>query len=457
MELQVICMPAGVSLPCSLLPCLSLRCRRGIGRSWASPPRKISTDSIAKRPYCRAAVEPVYSPTPSDRPLRTPHSGYHFDGSARRFFEGWYFKVSIPERKQSFCFMYSIEDPAFSSRLGVVEKTIYGPRFTGVGAQILGADEKYICQFSEESKHFWACRHELILGHTFVPRNGMPPPSEEVPPQEFDRRVSEGFQTVKTARWAYATRPVYGWGDITSKQKAAAGWLAAFPVFEPHWQICMAGGWIEWDGELYEFENAPSYSEKNWGDSFPEKWFWVQCNVFQGAPGEVALTIGGGKRKIIGLASTSENVALIGIHYNETFYEFVPWTGSVSWEVAPWGYWHFSGETEKYKVELEGTTKAPGTVLRAPTIEAGLIPYCKDTCLGDIRLRLWEKTYNGTEGKVILDVTSDMAAMEVGGGPWYTTWKGTSSSPELIKQMLRLPVDVEGFFDLVPILKPPGI
>ncbi|CAN6456556.1 unnamed protein product [Victoria cruziana] len=479
MELQVTCTSAGVSLPCCLFPDLPFRFRQAIGRSWASPPRrKINTD---KRPYCRAAVEPVYSPTPPDRPLRTPHSGYHFDGSARRFFEGWYFKVSIPEQKQSFCFMYSIEDPAFSSRLGVIEKTMYGPRFTGVGAQILGADEKYICQFSEESRYFWASRQELILGNTFVPRKGMPPPSGEVPPQEFDRCVSEGFQvspfwhqgficddgrstyveTVKTARWAYSTRPVYGWGDVTSKQKSAAGWLAAFPIFEPHWQICMAGGlstgWIEWDGELFEFENAPSYSEKNWGDSFPEKWFWVQCNVFQGADGEVALTAGGGKRKIIGLASTSENVALIGVHYNGTFYEFVPWTGSVSWEVAPWGYWHFSGENEKYKVELEGTTRAPGTVLRAPTIEAGLVPYCKDTCLGRIRLQLWEKAYNGTKGKVILDVTSDMAALEVGGGPWYTTWKATSSSPDLIKQMLRLPVDVEGFFDLVPILKPPGI
>lgn len=34
-------------------------------------------------------------------------------------------------------------------------------------------------------------------------------------------------------------------------------------------------GWIEWDGERYEFENAPSYSEKNWGAGFPRKWFWV--------------------------------------------------------------------------------------------------------------------------------------------------------------------------------------
>lgn len=35
---------------------------------------------------------------------------------------------------------------------------------------------------------------------------------------------------------------MYGWGDVKSKQKSTAGWLAAFPVFEPHWQICMAGG-----------------------------------------------------------------------------------------------------------------------------------------------------------------------------------------------------------------------
>lgn len=49
-------------------------------------------------------------------------------------------------------------------------------------------------------------------------------------------------EVVKTARWEYSTRPVYGWGDVGSKQKSTAGWLAAFPVFEPHWQICMAGG-----------------------------------------------------------------------------------------------------------------------------------------------------------------------------------------------------------------------
>ena len=43
-----------------------------------------------------------------------------------------------------------------------------------------------------------------------------------------------------------------------------------------------ATGWIDWGGERFEFEKAPAYSEKNWGGGFPDKWFWVQCDSFDG-------------------------------------------------------------------------------------------------------------------------------------------------------------------------------
>ncbi|KAK4277004.1 hypothetical protein QN277_015077 [Acacia crassicarpa] len=393
------------------------------------------------------SARPTYVPTPPNRALRTPHSGYHFDGTTRKFFE-------------------------------VAQ---YGPRSTGVGAQILGADDKYICQYSEESQNFWGSRHELILGSTFVAKQNMKPPNSEVPPQEFEKRVSEGFQvtplwhqgfirddgrsdyveTVKSARWEYSTRPVYGWGDVGSTQKSTAGWLAAFPVFEPHWQMCMAGGlstgWIEWDGEMIEFENAPSYSEKNWGGGFPRKWFWVQCNVFEGGSGEIALTAAGGLRQLPGLTDNFENAALIGVHYGGTFYEFVPWNGVVNWEIAPWGYWFMSADNGRHVVELEATTEDPGTVLRAPTSEAGFSQACKDTCFGVLKLQMWERRYDGSKGKKVLDVTSNMAALEVGGGPWFNTWKGQTSTPEIVRGALGLPVDVDGIFNLVPFLKPPGL
>lgn len=83
---------------------------------------------------------------------------YHFDGSTRKFFEGWYFKVAIPERKQSFCFMYSVENPAFKKELSSLELAQHGPRFTGVGVQILGADDKYLCNYSKESLNFWGSK-----------------------------------------------------------------------------------------------------------------------------------------------------------------------------------------------------------------------------------------------------------------------------------------------------------
>jgi len=31
---------------------------------------------------------------------QTPHSGYHWDGSSRRF-EGWYYRVTLPECGQT--------------------------------------------------------------------------------------------------------------------------------------------------------------------------------------------------------------------------------------------------------------------------------------------------------------------------------------------------------------------
>jgi tocopherol cyclase len=59
--------------------------------------------------------------------------------------------------------------------------------------------------------------------------------------------------------------------------------------------------------------------------------------------------------------------------------------------------------------------------------------------------------------QIILDVTSNMAAVEVGGGPWFNTWKGETSTPELISRALQVPIDVEGIFGFAPLFKPPGL
>lgn len=40
----------------------------------------------------------------------------------------------------------------------------------------------------------------------------------------------------------------------------------------------------------------------------------------------------------------------IGVHCGGKFYEFVPWNGVVSWEIATWGYWSMAAENETHMV-----------------------------------------------------------------------------------------------------------
>lgn len=61
----------------------------------------------------------------------------------------------MPETGQSFALIYSIEDP-----LGNTPQA-------GVGLQVMGPDDGYICQFDKRVDSFWASRNNLELGATF--------------------------------------------------------------------------------------------------------------------------------------------------------------------------------------------------------------------------------------------------------------------------------------------------
>ncbi|HBL58567.1 MAG TPA: tocopherol cyclase [Cyanobacteria bacterium UBA8803] len=354
-------------------------------------------------------------------PLQTPHSEYHWDGSTDRFFEGWYYRVTLPDCGQTFGFMYSIEDPKG------------GKPHSGGAVQILGPDDGYLCRTFPEVSQFWASSQFLALGHWGKTDLKIPP--QYLQPAAFERHVQQGYQATATwhqgiirdpgsdryCRWQYEIFPIYGWGDRDAFQQSTAGWLSYLPIFEPGWQILMAHGlatgWIDWNGKLYQFTDAPAYGEKNWGRSFPQKWFWLNCNSFDGEP-DLALTAGGGKR---GVLWWMESVALIGIHYRGKFYEFVPWNSEVSWQIQPWGCWQMQAQNARYEVTLPSTTDLPGTPLRAPT-ERGLIFVCRDTMHGQLNLELRKRGWGRSQ--TILQAASSVCGLEIGGESWQDPWEG---------------------------------
>ena len=356
-----------------------------------------------------------------------PHSAYHWRGQPGRFFEGWYFRLTLPDVGQTFAFMYSIDDPAG------------GTDHSGGAAQILGPNETYYCRTFPDVSQFWASRQQLALGHWRSASEAGP--ARALSAEAFQARVQEGYQVsarrhqgrllgadkTVVAEWDYHTVPVSGWGAAV--QRATAGWLSYFPVFEPGWQVLMAhglsSGWIDWRGDRYTFEDAPAYAEKNWGGAFPSKWFWVQCNAFADEP-TLSITAAGGVREVL---VWQENVGLIGIHHQGQFYEFISTKCAFTWEVDPWGVWRLTASSYQYRVELMGRAVDEGAYVRVPTRE-GLQFLCRDTTHGELQVRLWEKSVGrgafgdtaGGKETLILDASSQLAGLEVGGGPWDERW-----------------------------------
>lgn len=417
--------------------------------------------------------------------FQTPHKGYHYTGQqSQRFFEGWYWRVCLPGAANSFALIYSIEDPRADSV------------FSGVGAQVMGPKDGYILQYSKDTSSFWADRGRLALGACFDAKGaeggGDGRPDTRIvggvlPARKFSDRVALGFQasatfhqgnivaaeegasgelpsTVRSCRWEFSIEPRSGWGP-EDKQQSTAGWLSALPIFEPHWQVLMAHGeatgWIEWGDERYEFVGAPAYSEKNWGGGFPNKWIWIQCNSFLGSPG-TSVTAVGAERGLMQVDNFTENVGLIGIHHAGQFYELNIRDSEIVWEASPWGQWKIEGRSDRYEAIIEASCEPEdGTLLRAPTADQGLAPFCKDSFAGNVRLRLWYRERNGRRGDQILDLRSDDAsgAVEVGGslleefGGGDDTWRVEAEMSPVVRALLA----VDAPFEFLPdFLRPPG-
>ena len=224
------------------------------------------------------------------------------------------------------------------------------------------------------------------------------------------------------------------------------------------------------------------------GGAFPRKWFWAQCNAFEGEP-ELAvrppdspqacavhveigprragaeccpaacraqLTVGGGVRDLPLLGRT-ENVALIGVTWRGQFIELVPWAGTVSWEVAPWGSWRVRGQSASHEVEVVAScAPGDGTPLRAPTAQRGLAAACRDTFAGHLTLALWARDGDGSR-RLLLTARSSQAALEVGGGPWFAPWVASAAMTQPLRSLAAMPLDVGALASVLPSLRLPGL
>ncbi|MFS8835946.1 tocopherol cyclase family protein, partial [Synechococcus sp. WC101] len=119
-----------------------------------------------------------------------PHGGYHWDGCAEPFFEGWYSRVTLPgDPPISFAFMYAID-----------------PRRGGM-AQVLGPDEELHWRTFPNPQRFWASWRHLALGHAGGPGESWRGLQE---PLTFFQHTASGYQYTARLNQGILPDPVRG-------------------------------------------------------------------------------------------------------------------------------------------------------------------------------------------------------------------------------------------------------
>lgn len=77
--------------------------------------------------------------------------------------------------------------------------------------------------------------------------------------------------------------PLAPW-PVTLSAPGVMGWYAWVPTMQCYHGIVSLdhplSGALEIQGERFDFEGGRGYIEKDWGQSFPQRWIWMQSNHF---------------------------------------------------------------------------------------------------------------------------------------------------------------------------------
>lgn len=222
---------------------------------------------------------------------------YHGWGRKRNYFEGWYFKLVDPRESHAIAVIPGIsldsrgESHAFVQLLfGKHGQSEYIP--FGAGA------------FRPSDRSF-----ELHLGHNYFAANRL----------QLD---------LPSLRGTLSFHNLFNWPKSLGAP-GIMGWYSFIPFMECYHGIVSVDhrieGALEVLGEKVDFTGGRGYTEKDWGQSFPSSWIWMQTNHFgTGAP--VSLTASVARIPWLGSHFIGY---IVGFLWQGRLYRFATYTGAM--------------------------------------------------------------------------------------------------------------------------------
>ena len=220
---------------------------------------------------------------------------YHGWGRRRNYFEGWYFKIVDPTERYAFAIIPGISMDQDGNRHAFIQVLD--------GKQCTAAYHNFPAEaFLPASTHF-----EVQLG---------------------PNRFSDGKMELELSelRGKLHLKHISPWPRMLGAP-GIMGWYSFVPFMECYHGVVSLDhalyGALEVDGAAVDFGGGRGYIEKDWGQSFPQAWVWLQSNHF--AQAGVCLT---GSIAIIPWRRTSFNGFIVGLWVDGRLYRFATYTGA---------------------------------------------------------------------------------------------------------------------------------
>jgi hypothetical protein len=300
---------------------------------------------------------------------------YHGWGKSRNYFEGWYFKLV---------------DPAERFVFAVIPGISYGKD---------GKSHAFIQML--DGKKCAATYHEFASAD-FQPAG-----------ETFALQLNGNFFSADSVKLNLPElqgelhwQDRYPWPKMLGAP-GIMGWYSFVPFMECYHGVVSVNhtlqGELQVYGESVDFNGGKGYIEKDWGESFPSSWIWMQTNHFDAAH---PVSLSASVAKIPWLGSHFIGY-IVGFLLDEKLYRFATYTGAMMRadfdEDTVW----LAFKDRKHRLEITAH-KADGGELVSP-LAGNMAGKVNESMQATIGVRLFERE------KLIFEGTGRNAGLEVAG------------------------------------------
>lgn len=167
------------------------------------------------------------------------------DITKNNYFEGWFQKVYIPEQNTSIIIIYGIATGNELTKTGFIQLLI-------PGHEVIHLD------FPQHEVALSKRKHEVKLGPNYFSSNRI---------HIKNKRVQLDLDIIPVAKKAFQQNSM---GNFYL--------VPGLPCYHSVLQVnSFVKGHIKINNELIQLTRLSGYLEKNWGTSFPEKYFWMHA------------------------------------------------------------------------------------------------------------------------------------------------------------------------------------